>query len=77
MENNNEKKDYIIRLDKARKKRSKNDYKKLLVLGGASVLCVAAISALGIAVKNHIFAKPAGLATASEAYAIKWRNQQA
>jgi cell wall-associated NlpC family hydrolase len=71
MENNNEKKDYIIRLDKARKKRSKNDYKKLLVLGGASVLCVAAISALGIAVKNHIFAKPAGLATASEAYAIK------
>ncbi|HCD44227.1 MAG TPA: hydrolase Nlp/P60 [Lachnoclostridium sp.] len=70
MENNNEKKDYIIRLDKARKKRSKNDYKKLLVLGGAAVLCVAAISAVGMAVKNHI-AKPAGLATGSEASAIK------
>jgi len=71
MENNNEKKDYIIRLDKARKKRSNNDYKKLLVMGGTAVLCVAVISAVGIAVKNHLSAKPAGLATASEATAIK------
>ncbi|MGL6216507.1 MAG: hydrolase Nlp/P60, partial [Lacrimispora sphenoides] len=71
MENNNEKKDYIIRLDKARKKRSKNDYKKLLAMGGTAVLCVAVISAVGMAVKNHLSAKPAGLATGSEATAIK------
>ena len=71
MENNNEKKDYIIRLDKARKKRSKNDYKKLLVMGGTAVLCVAVISAVGMAAKNHIAAKPAVLATGSEASAIK------
>ncbi len=74
MENNNDKsdkKDYIIRLDKARKKRSQNDYKKLLTLGGAAVLCVAAISAAGVAVKNHISAKPAGLATGSEALSAK------
>jgi cell wall-associated NlpC family hydrolase len=71
MENNNEKKDYIIRLDKARKKRSKNDYKKLLAMGGTVVLCVAVISAVGMAVKNHLSAKPAGLATGSEATAIK------
>lgn len=71
MENNNEKKDYIIRLDKARKKRSKNDYKKLLVMGGTAVLCVAVIFAVGMAAKNHIAAKPAVLATGSEASAIK------
>ncbi|MBW4846162.1 MAG: SH3 domain-containing protein [Lachnospiraceae bacterium] len=71
MENNNEKKDYIIRLDKARKKRSKNDYKKLLAMGGTAVLCVAVISAVGMAAKNHIAAKPAVLATGSEASAIK------
>jgi cell wall-associated NlpC family hydrolase len=71
MENSNEKKDYIIRLDKARKKRSKNDYKKLLAMGGTAVLCVAVISAVGMAVKNHLSAKPAGLATGSEATAIK------
>jgi cell wall-associated NlpC family hydrolase len=71
MENNNEKKDYIIRLDKSRKKRNKNDYKKLLVMGGTAVLCVAVISAVGMAVKNHIAAKPAVLATGSEASAIK------
>jgi len=71
MENNNEKKDYIIRLDKARKKRSKNDYKKLLTMGGTAVLCVAVISAVGMAMKNHLLAKPAGLATGSEAAAIK------
>jgi len=71
MENNNEKKDYIIRLDKARKKRSKNDYKKLLAMGGTAVLCVAVISAVGMAAKNHIAAKPAMLATGSEASAIK------
>jgi len=71
MENNNEKKDYIIRLGKSRKKRNKNDYKKLLVMGGTAVLCVTVISAVGMAVKNHIAAKPAVLATGSEASAIK------
>ena len=35
---NNEKKDYIIRLDKAKKKRNKNDYKKILILAGSAVL---------------------------------------
>ena len=71
MENNNEKKDYIIRLDKARKKRSQNDYKKLLTLGGAAILCVAVISAAGMSVKKHMAAKPAGLATGSEALGAK------
>jgi cell wall-associated NlpC family hydrolase len=71
MENNNEKKDYIIRLDKSRKKRNKNDYKKLLIMGGTAVLCVTVISAVGMAVKNHIAAKPAVFATGSEASAIK------
>ena len=71
MENNNEKKDYTIRLDKARKKRSQNDYKKLMTLGGAAVLCVAVISAAGMSIKNHMSAKPAGLATGSDASAQK------
>ena len=71
MENNNEKKDYTIRLDKARKKRSQNDYKKLMTLGGAAVLCVAVISAAGMSIKNHMSAKPAGLATGSDATAQK------
>lgn len=67
MENNNEKKDYVIRLDKARKKRNKNDYKKLLVLGGGAVLMAAAVFAAATAVKKHTSAKPVGLATESEA----------
>ncbi len=67
MENKNEKKDYTIRLDKARKKRSKNDYKRYFILGGGAILCVAVISAAGMWIKNHLPAKPAGLATGSEA----------
>lgn len=71
MENNNEKKDYVIRLDKARKKRNKNDYKKLLAVGGAVVLCAAVIAAAGVAIKKHSAADASGLATGSEAFALK------
>lgn len=67
MENNSDKKDYVIRLDKARKKRSKNDYKKILIVGGAGVLFAAVIIAAGAsAIRNHKTA-PVGPATASDA----------
>lgn len=76
MENNNEKKDYVIRLDNARKKRNRNDYKKLFVLGGAAVLFTAVISAAGMALMKQTSAEPAGLATKSEALAIKAEDAQ-
>ena len=66
MDNKDEKKDYVVRLDKARKNRSKNDYKKYLIVGGAGVLLVAGVLAAGAAVKRGS-AAPAALATASEA----------
>lgn len=65
MENN----DYKARLDKARKKRNKNDYKKYFIAAGAAVLCVAVIASAGAAVKKHSSSKTA--ATASEAFALK------
>ena len=68
MENNNEKKDYIIRLDKARKKRGNKDYKKFLVIAGAVVLCAVIVTATGISVKKFRQTKPAA-ATGSEAAA--------
>jgi cell wall-associated NlpC family hydrolase len=74
MENNNDKKDYVIRLDKARKNRNKNDYKKFLIIGGAGVLLVAVIVTAGVAVKKNRAATPAALATASEASAVKLSN---
>lgn len=73
MENNNEKKDYVIRLDKARKKRNQNDYKKLFVFGGGAVLLAAVVTAAGMAVMKHTSADPA-LATKSEALAVKSEN---
>lgn len=57
-ENKNEKKDYVIRLDKARKKRKYNDYKKYVLFGGAAVLAAAILATAGIAIKNHSQAKP-------------------
>lgn len=74
MENNNDKKDYVIRLDKARKNRNKNDYKKILVIGGAGIILVAAIVTAGAAVKRNGAAAPAAVATASEADAVKLAN---
>ncbi|RKD28283.1 hydrolase Nlp/P60 [Lacrimispora algidixylanolytica] len=66
MDNKDENKDYVVRLDKARKSRSKNDYKKYFMIGGAGVLLVAGVIAAGAAVKRGSVA-PVALATASEA----------
>lgn len=67
MDNKNEKKDYVIRLDKARKSRGKNDYKKYLIAGGTGVLLVAGVIAAGSLMKGNGPAAPVALATASEA----------
>lgn len=67
---NNEKKDYIIRLDKAKKKRNKNDYKKILILAGSAVLLVTVVTAAGIAVRNQKSTRPAS-ATGSDAIEAK------
>ncbi len=64
---NNEKKDYVIRLDKARKKRNQKDYRKLMVLGGGAVLIAAALFVAVSAMKRYTSAGPAGVATKSEA----------
>lgn len=64
---NNDKKDYVIRLDKARKKRNKGDYKKFLIIGGAGVILIAAVTAAGVAMKRNGAAAPAAMATASDA----------
>ena len=66
MENNNEKKDYIIRLDKAKKNRNKNDYKKILILTGSAILLVSVVAAAGITASRQKNARPAA-ATGSEA----------
>ncbi|RFZ80536.1 hydrolase Nlp/P60 [Lacrimispora amygdalina] len=68
MENNNEKKDYIIRLDKAKKNRNKNDYKKILILTGSAILLVSVVAAAGITASRQKNARPAA-ATGSEALA--------
>jgi cell wall-associated NlpC family hydrolase/SH3-like domain-containing protein len=70
MENNNEKKDYIIRLDKAKKNRNKNDYKKILILAGSAILLVSVAGAAGITASRQKSAKPAA-ATGSEALAVE------
>ena len=70
MENNNEKKDYIIRLDKAKKNRNKNDYKKILILAGSAILLVSVAGAAGITANRQKGAKPAA-ATGSEALAVE------
>lgn len=70
MENNNEKKDYIIRLDKAKKNRNKNDYKKILILAGSAILLVSVAGAAGITASRQKGAKPAA-ATGSEALAVE------
>lgn len=70
MENNNDKndkKDYIVRLDKAGKGRNKTEYKKIAVIGGSAVIIVAAVFAAGSAVNNHKSAISVGVASASEA----------
>ena len=69
MENNNEKKDYIIRLDKAKRKRGKNDYKKILILAGSAILLVTVVAAAGIAVNKQKNSQPAVAATGSDALA--------
>jgi len=70
MENNNENKDYIIRLDKAKKNRNKNDYKKILILAGSAILLVSVAGAAGITASRQKGAKPAA-ATGSEALAVE------
>lgn len=68
MDNKNDNKDYVIRLDKARKSRGKNDYKKYLIAGGAGVLLVAGVITAGaFAKRNGGGAAAVALATASEA----------
>lgn len=71
MEENNEKKDYLIRLDKARKKRKKQDYKRYIIMGGAAVLAVAVIGAAGAAFKKKSAGKPAEPAAETEAVQIE------
>lgn len=71
MEENNEKKDYLIRLDKARKKRKKQDYKRYIIMGGAAVLAVAVIGTAGAAFKKKSAGKPAEPAAETEAVQIE------
>lgn len=74
---NNDKKDYVIRLDKARKKRNKGDYKKFLIIGGAGVILIAAVTAAGVAMKRNGAAAPAALATASDGSKLADFSQEA
>lgn len=74
---NNDKKDYVIRLDKARKKRNKGDYKKFLIIGGAGVILIAAVTAAGVAMKRNGAAAPAALAPASDGSKLADFSQEA
>lgn len=67
MEDRNEKKDYLIRLDKARKKRKKKDYRNYVVIGGAAVLAVAVIGIGGAALKKKNAVKPIDASVETEA----------
>lgn len=53
MDNKNEKKDYVVRLNKARKKRNKNDYQRYIFLAAAVILAVAVIVTAVVLIKKR------------------------
>ena len=53
-----EKKDYVVRLNKARKKRNKNDYERYLILAAIAIVVVVIIIFAGKAIAKlheHIY----------------------
>ncbi len=71
MENKDEQKDYVIRLDRARKRNKKDDRKKIIIYGGGAALFLLLAFAAGSAMKKGASAGPAPLATGSEAVAAE------
>ena len=71
MENKDEQKDYVIRLDRARKRNKQDDRKKLLIYGGGAALFLILAFAASSAMKKGASAGPAPLATGSEALAVE------
>lgn len=53
MENKNEKKDYIVHLNKARKKRNRNGYEKYLIAAAAVIAVIVVAAAIGALVKKQ------------------------
>ena len=51
-----EKKDYVVRLNKARKKRNKNDYERYLILAAIAIVVVVIIIFAGKAIAKRVSA---------------------
>lgn len=56
MENKSDKKDYVVHLNKARRKRNKNDYERYIILAAIAVVVIAAIVFAGRAIAKRVSA---------------------
>lgn len=70
-----EKKDYIARIKKAKRKRNRNDYSRYLILAGAGAVIIAALVFIGVTVRGLVTAgagkHAAEMSTMSEAVNIE------